>query len=160
MQIKWIFLGLVLTVFPAIAQAVPSGGEYYGYWSEPESMDYISLGNGSFEISGKYVAVMTYEEVPGQGKHALIGEIFDCAEQQFALSEKVDYDADNHEITSNSSKNIMNCFGQIEEDTRQEFLLIGICDEANGKPLAVAKVRDYFKMIATSLEASDRLLRR
>jgi len=157
---RWIALGILLVALPAVAQAVPVGGEFYGYWSEAESLDYISLSNGSYEISGRYVAVMTYEEQPGRGNHALIGELFDCSEMQYARSEQVDYDADNREISNYSSNNLTKSFGPIEEDTRQEFLLIGICDEESGQPYDLARVRNYFKMIAASLEASERLLSR
>lgn len=160
MKIRVVGLSLFMALFSAPAWAIPPAGEFYGYWSEPDSLAYISLGGGSYEISGRYVAVMTYEEKPPSGNHALIGELFDCSEMQYALSEKVEYDADNHETSSYSNKNIMKSFTQIEEDTRQEFILIGICDEESGKPYGMTKVRNYFQMIAASLAATERMLSR
>lgn len=160
MKISWVVLSFILVIFPTVARALPPEGEFYNYWSESESQAYVSLSRGSYEISGRYVAVMTYEENPVGGNHALMGELFDCLEMQYALAEKVEYDADNRETSNYSKNNIMKSFGPIEEDTRQEFLLIGICDEESGKPYDLERVRKYFQMIAASLEASDRLLSR
>ncbi|NTV12544.1 MAG: hypothetical protein HGA96_01200 [Desulfobulbaceae bacterium] len=160
MNVRTLALTLSLVVFPAVAQAFPPAGDFSAYWSEPESQAYISLDNSSYEISGRYVAVLTFEENPQNGNYLLIGELYDCAELQYSPSERVGYDADNHEISSDSIKNTRKSFKPIEEDSRQEFLLVGVCDEGSGKPYDLATVRKYFKMIATSLAASNRTLNR
>lgn len=160
MKINTMILAFLLVASPALVSAAPPEGELYNYWSEPESKAFVVLGGGRYEISGKFVAVMSYEEKPQCGNHALIGELFDCSEMQYALAEMVEYDGNNLEISNFSNGNISKSFAQIEEDSRQEFLLIGICDEESGKPYELEKVRKYFQMIATSLEASEQMLKR
>lgn len=160
MRLGIIILSLGLFVFPSPAWAFPAGGEIYRYWSEPELQASVALGDGKYEITGRYVAVLTYEEKPPAGHYAMIGELFDCAEMQYALAEEVEYDENNREIASYSNDKVPRSFKPIDEDTRQEFLLIGICSEETGQPYDVTAVRRYFQMIADSLQATDRILNR
>ena len=156
MNVRLLLLSVLLLVFPAVALAVPPDGEYYRYWSESDGLSYVAAGAGSYEVTGKYVAVMSYEENPKTGGYAMIGEIFDCAESYIALAEMVEYDAKAVEIRHYSNDNVKKSFKPVEEDTRQEFLLIGVCSEETRLPYDQEAMRKYFKMIDDSLRAVDK----
>lgn len=156
MNIRLLLISVWLLMFPAVALASPPEGEYYRYWSESDVVAYVAASPGSYEVTGKYVAVMSYEENPKTGQYAMIGELFDCSESNFALAEIVEYDGKNVETKHYSNDNVKKSFKPVEEDTRQEFLLIGICSEETRLPYDQAAMRKYFKMIDESLRAVDK----
>lgn len=155
MNFKAIVLSVALALLPSVALALPAAGEFSIYWSEPELRAHIKLDDGSYEISGRYVAVLTLEERPQAGTHALVGELYDCSESQYVVSARVEYDLNNNEISSYSSDNLRKSFGPIDEDSRQEFVFIGVCNDEKRMPYDLAKVREYFKMIAESVAATE-----
>lgn len=156
MDVRLLLLSVLLTALPAVAVAAPPEGEYYRYWSEPDGMAYVAAGTDSYKVSGRYVAVMTYEENPQTGKSAMIGELIDCADSYYALAEMVEYDGENVEIKHYSNDNVKKSFKPVEEDTRQEFLIIGVCSEETRLPCDQAAMRKYFMMIDESLRAVDK----
>lgn len=156
MDVKLIMLTVMLTSLPAFAMAAPPEGDYYRYWSEPEVSAYVAAGPDSYKISGKYVAVMTYEENVQTGKSAMIGELFDCADSYFALAEMIEYDGNNVEIKHYSNDNVEKSFKPVEEDTRQEYLAIGVCSEETRLPYDQTEMRKYFKMIDESMRAVEK----
>lgn len=151
-----LILSILLALLPAVALAAPPDGEYYRYWAEAEVVAYVAAGADFYEVSGKYVAVMTYEENPRTGKYAIIGELFDCADSYYALAERIDYGADSLEPRHYSNDNLKKSFKPVDEDTRQEFLVIGVCSEETGAPYDLRTMRKYFKMIDESLRALDK----
>lgn len=155
MNVCLLLISLLLAALPAVALAAPPEGEYYRYWAESDVVAYVAAGADSYEVSGKYVAVMTYEENPRTGQHAMIGELFDCADSYYALAERVDYGADSLELRHYSNENVQKSFKPVEEDTRQEFLVIGVCSEETRFPYDPGAMRKYFKMIDSSLRALD-----
>lgn len=142
--------------FPAVGLAAPPEGEYYRYWSESDVVAYVAAAPDRYEISGKYVAVMTYEENLRSGQSALIGELFDCADAHYALAEMVEFDNDNNQIRQFSNDNLKKSFRPVEEDTRQEFLFIGVCSEETELPYEPEAMRKYFKLIDESLQAVEK----
>lgn len=156
MNIRQLLLSMVIVFLPVATVAAPPDGEYYRYWSESDVMAYVAAGPGSYEVSGKYVAVMTYEENPKTGQYAMIGELFDCAESYFALAEMVEYDGKNIETRHYSNDNVKKSFKPVEEDTRQEFLLIGVCSEETLLPYDQTAMRKYFVMIDEALRTVDK----
>lgn len=156
MNVRMLLFSLLLIAFPAVALAAPPEGEYYRYWSESDVVAYVAAGAGSYEVSGKYVAVMSYEENPLTGQYAIIGELFDCADSYFASAETVEYDGKNVEIRHYSNDNVKKSFKPVEEDTRQEFLLIGVCSEETLLPYDQVAMRKYFMMIDEALRTVDK----
>lgn len=156
MNVRLLLFSLFLTALPAVALAVPPEGEYYRYWSESDVMAYAAAGADSYKVSGKYVAVMTYEENLRTGEYAMIGELFDCADSFYAIAEMVEYDGKNVEIKHYYNDNIKKSFKPVEEDTRQEFLVIGVCSEETRLPYDQAAMRKYFMAIDESLRALDK----
>jgi hypothetical protein len=156
MNVRLLLFSLLLTALPVVALAAPPEGEYYRYWSESDVLAYVAAGAGSYEVSGKYVAVMTYEENTRTGQYAMIGELFDCADSNYALAEMVEYDGKNVEIRHYSNDNVKKSFKPVEEDTRQEFLVIGVCSEETRLPYDLATMRKYFVMIDESLRGLDK----
>lgn len=156
MNARILLSSLLLTALPAVALAIPPAGEYSRYWSESDVVAYVATGADSYEVSGKYAAVLTYEENPRTGEYAMVGELFDCADSYYAIAEMVDYDGKNVEIRHYSNDQVKKSFKPVEEDTRQEFLLIGVCSEETGLPYDQAAMRKYFMMIDESLRALDK----
>ncbi len=156
MNVRQLLLSLLITVMPVAALAAPPEGEYYRYWSESDVVAYVAAGSGFYEVSGKYVAVMTYEENPRTGQYAMIGELFDCEDSFFALAEMVEYDGKNVEIRHYSNNNVKKSFKPVEEDTRQEFLAIGVCSEDTLLPYDQTAMRKYFMMIDEALRTVDK----
>lgn len=154
MNVRLLLMSVFLTALPALA--APPEGEYYRYWEESDVVAYVAAGADSYKVSGRYVAVMTYEENPRSGKYAMIGELFDCADSYYALAERVEYDGKNVEIRHYSNDNVKKSFKPVEEDTRQEFLVIGVCSQESGLPYDLAAMRKYFRMIDDSLRALDK----
>lgn len=147
---------VLLSLLPTMTLAAPPEGEYYRYWSEPDSLAYVSAEVGSYEVSGRFVAVLTYEENPRTGRYAMIGELFDCRNSLVALAERIEFDASNVEAAKYSNDNVKKSFAAVEEDTRQEFLLIGVCSEETRLPYDREAMRRYFKMIDESLRTVER----
>lgn len=156
MNVRLLLLSLFLSFLPTVALAAPPEGEYYCYWSESDVLAYVAAGAETYEVSGKYVAVLTYEENARTGQYAMIGELFDCADSNFAMAEMVEYDRDNVEIKHFSNDNVKKSFKPVEVDTRQEFLLIGVCSEETRLPYDRSAMRKYFMTIDESLRALDK----
>lgn len=156
MNIRQLLLSMVIINLPVVALAAPPEGEYYRYWSESDVLAYVAAGADSYKVSGKYVAVMTYEENLRTGEYAMIGELFDCADSYYAIAEMVEYDGKNVEISHYSNDNVKKSFKPVEEDTRQEFLVIGVCSEETRLPYDQAAMRKYFLSIDESLRALDK----
>lgn len=156
MNARTLLFSLLLTALPAVALATPPAGDYSRYWSEADVVAYVATGADSYEVSGRYAAVLTYEENPRTGEYAMVGELFDCADSYYAIAEMVEYDGKNVEIRHYSNDNVKKSFKPVEEDTRQEFLLIGVCSEETGLPYDLAAMRKYFMMIDESLRAMDK----
>jgi len=146
----------MLIALPAATMAALPEGEYYLYWAEPDSVASVAAGIDSYKVSGRYVAVLTHEENPQTGQYAMIGELFDCADSSYALAEMVEYDGKNIEIRHSSNADIKKMFKPVEEDSRQEVLLIGVCMEETGLPYDQAAMRKHFMMIDESMRALDK----
>ncbi|HSH13751.1 MAG TPA: hypothetical protein VLA15_08375 [Desulfurivibrionaceae bacterium] len=155
MNVCLLLIRVLLAALPGVALAAPSEEGYYRYWGEPDAVAYAAAGADFYEVSGKYAAVMTYEENPRTGQYAMIGELFDCADSYYALAERIDYGADGLDLRHYSNDNVKKSFKPVEEDTRQEFLVIGVCSEETRLPYDLGAMRKYFKMIDASLRALD-----
>jgi hypothetical protein len=156
MKVKLFLQSLLLTVLPTVVLAAPPEGEYYRYWAESDVIAYVAAGADSYQVSGRYVAVLTYQENPRTGQSAMIGELFDCADSYCALAEMVEYGGNGLEIKQYSNDEVKKSFKPVEEDTRQEFLLIGVCSEENRRPYELGAMRKYFRMIDESLRTIEK----